>query len=646
MNQYQHIPEDKKQCRDQSSHRRKNKTGRCNYYFLVDTVILVLVVLAIIEMGRGNLGFHHCTLNENVPSPSSFFVVDAFQPMTGTVVSRRNSQRWSSGIQHFASSNDNNAPTSPSSSYDMVIVGGGSAGLTAAKFASFTLKKSVLIVEEKRLGGDCTWTGCVPSKSLLSQAKASKMARNYAIQQHRQEIENSNNDDATIDVDDAHRSQSRANFDKVRAYFRRVQEEIYEEDDSPQALKKLGIRTVEGQKARLISPTTLSFEKTSSTTTTTTTVEAKEGILLCTGAKPNRPTSATIPGLSDIDYLTYEEIWSRDFEGDGSLPHHWTVVGGGPIGCELAQALSRLGASVTIITGSSGRLLPNVDDDEVSELMKEVFEQDENIKVVQGKLSKVEPALVKGEKSDSGRKPCGHIAYIKTGYSGELVPVKGGAMLLSIGRKPNTSGLGLETLGIDIDSMTGGIAVDSTLKTSVDGIYAAGDCTGDKQFTHYAGYQGAVAARNILLPFTDPGTLGNDVPAATFTSPEVATIGYSESAAKKEFGEGAVAVSKMRLDQVDRAVCDDATKGVIKVIYSTRGKKKILGATIMAPVAGELISEISVAMNAGMGFPSLAKAVHPYPSYAFALQAMAAEIYYEDVGKFRWIYNILKRLGL
>ena len=160
------------------------------------------------------------------------------------------------------------------------------------------------------------------------------------------------------------------------------------------------------------------------------------------------------------------------------------------------------------------------------------------------------------------------------------------------------------------------------------------------------GYQGAVAARNILLPFTDPGKLGNEVPTTTFTSPEVATIGYSEAAAKAEFGENAVAVSKLHLDEVDRAICDGATRGVIKVIYSNRGKKKILGATIMAPVAGELISEISVAMNAGMGFPSLAKAVHPYPSYAFALQSMAAVVYYEDIGKYRWVYSILKRLGL
>eukprot|EP00536_Pseudo-nitzschia_multiseries_P012194 jgi/Psemu1/308860/fgenesh1_kg.451_\ len=464
------------------------------------------------------------------------------------------------------------------------------------------------------------------------------MARNYAIQQYRQ---SNPNETEKGTFDDSHRSQSRANFDKVRAYFQRVQQEIYEEDDSPEALKKLGVETVEGKKASLDEndPRVVVFEDGPSQKKY---VVARDGILLCTGAKPVRPTSALIPGLSDIDYLTYEEIWTRDF---GALPHHWTVVGGGPIGCELAQALSRLGASVTIITGSSGRLLPNADDEEVSQLMKEVFEQDENIKVVQGRLSKVE-AVANATDSVDRTKPCSHIAYVKTIDGGELVPVEGDAMLLSIGRKPNTKGMGLEKSGIDIDQKTGGIVVDKTLKTSVKNIYAAGDCTGDKQFTHYAGYQGAVAARNILVPFTDPGILGNNVPTTTFTSPEVATIGYSEAAAKKEFGEKVVAVSKLRLDHVDRAICDGATKGIIKVVYSTKGKKRILGATIMAPVAGELISEISVAMTAGMGFPSLAKAVHPYPSYAFALQAMAAEIYYEDIGKLRKVLNFLKRLGL
>jgi pyruvate/2-oxoglutarate dehydrogenase complex dihydrolipoamide dehydrogenase (E3) component len=445
------------------------------------TLLLVLVVMtmAVIDIGK-TVGRHYTALS-HVTSSASFFTANAFQPMArnggnsrtfrlkNLFPRRASSSSSNSNISNININNNDGSPSAVQSSYDMVVIGGGSAGLTAAKFASGTLKKSVLIVEQERLGGDCTWTGCVPSKSLLSKAKASKMARNYAIQQHSASSGNKSSNDN--EISEAHRNQSRANFGKVQEYFRRVQEEIYEEDDSPRALEKFGIETIEGQKARLVSPTTLSFEKGS----TTTTVEAKDGILLCTGAKPNRPTS--IPGLSSIDYLTYEEIWTRDF--GGSLPQKWTVVGGGPIGCELAQALSRLGASVTIITGSSGRLLPGIDDAEVSEMMKEVFEEDENITVLQGRLTKVE--------STSSEKSSSHVAFVEIITSKESISVEGEAMLLSIGRKPNTEGLGLETLGIDLDPKTGGIAVDTTLKTTVDGIYAAGDCTGDKQFTHYAG---------------------------------------------------------------------------------------------------------------------------------------------------------------
>jgi pyruvate/2-oxoglutarate dehydrogenase complex dihydrolipoamide dehydrogenase (E3) component len=162
--------------------------------------------------------------------------------------------------------------------------------------------------------------------------------------------------------------------------------------------------------------------------------------------------------------------------------------------------------------------------------------------------------------------------------------------------------------------------------------------------THYAGFQGAIAARNILLPLTDPGIL-QDIPAATFTSPEIASIGYTEAKARADLGDNAVAVSSMRLDQVDRAICDGATKGILKVVYHKKNGK-ILGATMMAPCGGELISEIAVAMNANMPFASLAKVVHPYPSYAIALQIMAADVYYEGVKKNLGLYGFLKRLGL
>jgi pyruvate/2-oxoglutarate dehydrogenase complex dihydrolipoamide dehydrogenase (E3) component len=339
-------------------------------------------------------------------------------------------------------------------------------------------------------------TGCVPSKSLIASAKASKMARNYAIQHSNENNSNIENDESNDSDDTNHRKKIRANFDQVRTYFQEKQESIYEADDSPKALKKYGIDTIEGRKACLTSPSTVSFLSNnfddSDSKKTTTIVEAKDGILLCTGAKPNRPTSTTVPGLSDIDYLTYEEIWTRDFGGDGTLPNRWTVIGGGPIGCELAQALSRLGAQVTIVTGSSGRLLSNVDDVEVSQLMKEVFEKDENIKVVPGRLSKVEPSINNNNNDDNDRKTSRHVAYVKVTDSDETdgqqeVIVEGDVMLLSIGRMPNTEGLGLETVGIDIDERTGGIVVNDSLQTTVEGIYAAGDCTGDKQFTHYAG---------------------------------------------------------------------------------------------------------------------------------------------------------------
>ena len=187
--------------------------------------------------------------------------------------------------------------------------------------------------------------------------------------------------------------------------------------------------------------------------------------------------------------------------------------------------------------------------------------------------------------------------------------------------------------------------VNDQLQTSLKGVYAAGDCNGAPQFTHYAGFQGAIAARNILLPLTDPGVL-EDVPASTFTSPEVASVGCTYKEALQKFGGAKkVAVSYMRLDQVDRAVCDGARHGFLKVVYSKKNGR-ILGATIMAPAAGELISEIQVARAAKMPFANMAKVIHPYPSYAIALQFMAADVYYENTMKYKWLYDFLKKLGL
>lgn len=431
--------------------------------------------------------------------------------------------------------------------YDLVVVGGGSAGLTAAKLAGGTLGNSVVIIEENKLGGDCTWTGCVPSKSLLSSAKAAHLARKQS-------------------------TSSTVNFKQVKATYRKNRQQIYEEDDSPEALESFNVKTINGR-ACLTSPTSLLVKGDG---VEDYTVQAKEGIILCTGAAPTTPN---IPGLHTVEYLTYEDVWEMK-----NLPNRLTVVGGGPIGCELAQAFSRLGSKVTIV---ASKLLPK-EEPEVDEILREVFEE-EGIKIVTGRLQEV------CENGSNG----GHKATVSGGAE-----IQGDVLLVSVGRSPNVSNMGLEAVGIKINKK-GGIDVNEKLQTSCKGIYAAGDCTGDRQFTHYAGFQGAIAARNILLPLTDPGVL-KSVPATTFTAPEVASIGYSESEAKQEFGENTVVVSKMNLSKVDRAVCTGETKGFIKVIYSKKNGQ-ILGATIMAPCAGELISEINVAMQAKLPFPDLAK---------------------------------------
>jgi pyruvate/2-oxoglutarate dehydrogenase complex dihydrolipoamide dehydrogenase (E3) component len=446
----------------------------------------------------------------------------------------------------------------------------------------------VVIIEENKLGGDCTWTGCVPSKSLLASAKAMHMARKQAIQ-----------------------SSSVADFKQVKATYRKNRQDIYEEDDSPEALEKFNVETISGR-AMLTSPTTLLIKGDGEAETI---VEAKEGIVLCTGASPITPS---IPGLHEVDYLTYEDVWEMK-----DLPKRLTIVGGGPIGCELAQAFARLGSKVTVV---ADRLLPR-EEPEVGEILREVFE-DEGITIAGGKVTEV-------SKGENGR---GHKASVSSDTA-----VEGDVLLISVGRSPNIKKMGLETVGIKINAK-GGIDVNDKLQTACKGVYAAGDCTGDRQFTHYAGFQGAIAARNILLPFTDPGIL-QTVPATTFTSPEVASIGYTEAQAKGEFGENIVGVSKMDLAKVDRAVCDGETKGFIKVLYNKKNGQ-ILGATVMAPCGGELISEIATAMAAKLPFADLAKVIHPYPSYAIALQLMAADVYYENTMKLKWLYAILKRVGL
>ena len=191
----------------------------------------------------------------------------------------------------------------------------------------------------------------------------------------------------------------------------------------------------------------------------------------------------------------------------------------------------------------------------------------------------------------------------------------------------------------------GGIVVDAKLRTSLKGLYAAGDCTGDQQYTHYAGFQGAIAARNILLPLSDPGVVKDRVPGCVFTAPEIAQIGLTEAQAR-ETGGGDVAVAFRKMDKVDRALTMGAAEhGFIKLVYRAKDGT-LLGATVMGPSAGELISEIGVAMAGGVKLPALASIMHAYPTVSIALQQMAAEVYYNKLEASMPLYNVLSKLGL
>lgn len=403
----------------------------------------------------------------------------------------------------------------------------------------------------------------------------------------------------------------------MKAIKSRVQSNIrhiYEEDDSPEAMKKLGIDTIVGS-AKFIEENVIEVTyDNNGESSVCTRINANYGVLICTGASPKIPS---IPGLDTIKYLTYEHAFDMD-----EVPTSLTVVGGGPIGVELAQAYSRLGAKVTVIAET---LLPR-EESEAGEALQRVFES-EGITIVRSRLSSVQA-------KDSSS----HIASCQNGET-----VDGEMLLLAAGRKPVVDGMNLSEMGVEMNEF-GGIEVNDKLETSVKGIYAAGDCTGLQQYTHYAGYQGAVGARNILLPLSDPGLMKH-VPGTTFTDPQIASVGMTEEEAVEEYGSSKIGIAFKEVKETDRGICDNIEEGLIKIVYLKRGYK-ILGACIMSPVAGELIAEISVAMKTGMSFDQLATVIHTYPSHAFALQAMAAELYYDKLVKLKPILNFLKRLGL
>ena len=451
--------------------------------------------------------------------------------------------------------------------YDLLIIGGGSAGLTAARFAK-QLDLSVALVEKGRVGGDCTWTGCVPSKTLLRAAKSAQTIR----------------DAARFGITT---SQPTIDFKSVMGRVRSVVQEIFEAE-SPDTLRSEGIDVIQGE-ARFINPKTVSVDGRE--------INARR-YLVCTGASPAIPP---IDGLSDVDFLTYETIWDLE-----ELPARLAVVGGGPIGCELAQAFCRLGSSVTLVEGAERIMLQ--DEPEVAEMIAQRLKED-------GVDLRTNAPLQRVENTASGVRL----------FLGEDVQVEADKVLIAVGRRPQVDGIGL--LEAKVEHGRGGIQVNKHLRTTQANIYAAGDCTGGYQFTHYAGYQGFMAVRNAFLPFNKKSVL-EGVPWATFTDPEVAHVGLTEAQARDRHGDK-VQAATWPLDQTDRWVTEGDSPGFLKVVHLPNGK--LLGVTIVAARAGEMIQEWTLALDQGLKLSHMAESIHIYPTYSLASQQLASKLRVEQL---------------
>lgn len=471
-------------------------------------------------------------------------------------------------------------------SYDLAVVGAGSGGITAARFAARAGAR-VALVEKHRIGGDCTWTGCVPSKALLKVAKVAHQTREASV---------FGLNTTTLEPVD---------LGKVMGYVRRSIAEVYRYE-APEVLRGEGIDVLIGQ-ASFQDANTLAVASAKDETTIT----AKK-ILLCAGARPSVPS---VPGLSEVPYVTYEQVYDLD-----ALPEHLLVVGGGPVGVEMAQAFRRLGSQVSLFQRSV-RLIPR-DEPEAAETLARIL-YDEGVTLHLG-------ARVTGvARRDGGG------VVVRTD-AGE---VEGEALLVAAGRTPNVDTMDLPRAGVVFTER--GVPVDGSLRTSVKHIYAAGDVVGGPQFTHYAGYQAFIAARNALFPGASKG-VSESVPWTTFTDPEVARAGLTEAEAHNKYRDGDVGVRVMPMERVDRAVIESDTSGFVKVVHRKNGT--VVGATVVAERAGETIHEWALAISKRLKMNDLASTIHVYPTYSIANQQLASAYSVESFLKGK-IGKVMRKLS-
>jgi len=452
--------------------------------------------------------------------------------------------------------------------YNLVVLGAGSAGLVSAYIAA-AVKAKVALVEKHRMGGDCLNTGCVPSKALLRSAKIlsyARRARDFGIERMTAELD----------------------FARVMERVQRVVEEVAPHD-SVARYTGLGVEVIQGE-ARVTSPFTVEVNGRTLTT---------RSIIVATGASPLVPS---IPGLAEAGYLTSDTLWTLR-----QKPERLVVLGGGPIGCELSQAMARLGIAVTQVEMAPRLLLR--EDPEVSAYLRECFEA-EGVRVLTGHAARE-------VRVDQGRKVL--VCEVQGGGAAK-VEIEFDAILVAVGRKANVSGFGLEELGVRL-STRGTLEADPWLRTNYPNILCAGDVVGPYQFTHTAGHQAWYAAVNALFsPLRAFKVDTRVIPWCTFTDPEIARVGLSESEATEQGVE--VEVTRYDFAELDRAIADSEARGWIKVL-TPKGKDRILGVTIVGTHAGDLLAEFVLAMKHGLGLNKILGTIHIYPTLAEAGKATA-----------------------
>lgn len=447
--------------------------------------------------------------------------------------------------------------------YDLVAIGGGTAGLVTAAGAA-SLGARTALVERDRLGGECLWTGCVPSKALIGSARLAAALRR-------------------ADAFGLEPGEPGAHGGRVLRSVRQVRARVQPHDD-PERFRAMGVDVVEGE-AHFVAP----YE-----------IEAggrrirSRKFVIATGTRPAVPP---IEGLERTGFYTHETA----FEGD-ELPGSVVILGAGPIGIEFAQAYRRLGVDVTVIEMEDGILVK--EDGEIAARLRGILKR-EGVRILTG---------ARAERAS--REPDG-AASLHVRRAGREETVRARAILVAAGRRPQVEALDLAAAGVE----TGrdGVAVDAKLRTSRPHIFAAGDVIGGLLFTHVADHEARAVVRNALFPFASRVDYAA-VPWCTYTDPELGRVGMTEEEARERTGD-AVRAYTFDLCELDRAIADRAAEGCVKLVTDRRGR--ILGGHVLAPGAGTAVVEIALAMKHGVRIGELSKLVHPYPTMSEGVRKAA-----------------------